>query len=106
MARKDPNMTLERFVKNSRVPIEHHFHNHQWCNASWCPFKEWDDKELQTILAEQDKIENKRNPISVDEDYHNDDNINDNNNNDDDDDLEGLSLVDTIHDIEIWNRRR
>ena len=66
VARKDPQMTLSKFVKNAKAPIEHHFHNHQWCDASWCPFKEWDDIELKNMMKEQEKIENKAHPICVD----------------------------------------
>ena len=48
-------MTLAKLVKNSRAPVEHHFHNHQWCDASWCPFKDWDEKELEMILVAQEQ---------------------------------------------------
>ena len=65
-------LTLQKFVENARAPIEHHFHNHQWCDAEWCPFKDWDDKELNHLLKEQDKIENKRCPICVDKEVESD----------------------------------
>ena len=64
--RKDPENTLEKFVKNAKVPIEHHFYNHQWRDASWCPFKYWDDQELEKMKKKQEQIQNIKCPIYVD----------------------------------------
>merc|ERR1712115_623384 len=39
------DITLDEFLSNCKAPVAHHFHNHEWCSATWCPFKNWDEKE-------------------------------------------------------------
>ena len=43
-------------MNNEKAPIAHHFHNHQWCNSTWCAFKNWDEKEMNKLL-EQNKLQ-------------------------------------------------
>jgi len=32
--------SYEEFEKAMKVALEHHFDNHEFCNPSWCPFRE------------------------------------------------------------------
>ena len=63
MQSENPDITLEDFVRNARAPIEQPFHNHQWCDASWCPFKDWDEKELEGLLKYQEREKTGKNPL-------------------------------------------
>jgi len=52
--RKSTKISLETFIKNAIAPIEHHFHNHEWCDSSWCPFKLMEEHELEGIKRMQE----------------------------------------------------
>ena len=34
---------LQNFINNAREPIEHLFGNHEFCDSSWCWYKEIED---------------------------------------------------------------
>ena len=38
------NKDFNTFVRNAVAPIEHMFNDHSFCDTSWCPSKEMDEK--------------------------------------------------------------
>jgi len=66
--RKDPDCSLATFIANARAPVEHHFHNHQWCHSSWCPFKLMTDHELEDIKRKQVESIGSLNPQQQEQD--------------------------------------
>ena len=38
------NKDFNTFVRNAVAPIEHMFNDHSFCDSSWCPSKEMNEK--------------------------------------------------------------
>ena len=52
-SRKNNKVSFDQFVANIKAPIAHHFHSHEWCDSSWCPFKGMDEAEMMKYLSKQ-----------------------------------------------------
>ena len=51
--RQNRELSLDKFVKNARAPIEHLFNDHTWCDESWCYSKELQvnkDRIVQSVI--------------------------------------------------------
>ena len=44
---KNKHITLDMFVRNIKAVVCHLFHDHEWCDRSWCPFKDMNEKEME-----------------------------------------------------------
>ena len=51
--RKNRSKPLLTFVKNAKVPIEHFFNDHTWCDSLWYWSKKIEDKKNRVSLIEE-----------------------------------------------------
>jgi len=45
--------SFDTFINNTKTPIMQHFHQHDWCDESWCPFKYMNTRQLECIIGQR-----------------------------------------------------
>ena len=59
-SRKNKNVTFDDFVNNIKAPVCHHFHLHEWCSSTWCPFKGMDEAEMKSYTSIRSNSTNRK----------------------------------------------
>jgi len=62
VVKQNRNKTMEEFVKALKATFDHHFDKHDYCNPSWCNFRE--DSRRKSPDAIRLKFRNTNNPIN------------------------------------------